>query len=264
MHIMHVMYILDHLSKEELMKHKNAVDPILIRRLQEAGCPMPENCEGDPMPGLVAVVSRPEITRAYVMRGWAEYVVALRITNHSYDRLEVKKFECNSYWPTRLIGQPGPRICGPGKPAYRLPGSGRTFPYESVLNHRTGGRINPGDSMEGILLASRRQPYPEECLVVDLVIPVELSIVDQYGSEHVSEIKVTVDRTAIINSLIPSRSQGRGLFDQARVAVREQARRSGSAEISSDIPDKRATPKLVAKQGVLNRGFEHQTENLRP
>jgi len=136
------------------MKNENAVDQILIRRLRAAGCPMPEDCEDDPMPGLVAVVSRPKMTRVYVIPGWAEYVLPVRITNHSYDCLEVQKFECNSCWPTRLIGQPGPRICGPGKPAYRLPGSGRTFPYESVLNHRRG-RINPGDSMEGILLAFR-------------------------------------------------------------------------------------------------------------
>jgi hypothetical protein len=245
------------------MKNENAVDPILIRRLRAAGCPTPEDCEDDPMPGLVAVVSRPEITRAYVMRGWAEYVLALQITNHSYDCLEVQKFECNSYWSTRLIGRPGPRICGPGKPAYRMPGSGRTFPYESVLNHRRGG-INPGDSMEGILLAFRcYQPYPEECFSVP-VIPVDVSIVDQHGRPHVSEIEVTVDRTAIINSLKLAGRQGRGLFDQARVAVREQARRSGAAEISSDIPDKRATPKPAANQGVPNRGFERQTENLRP
>jgi hypothetical protein len=233
------------------MKNENAVGPILIRRLQEAGCPMPENCEGDPMPGLVAVVSKPRITRVYVISGWAEYVLPVRITNHSYDSLEVQKFECNSYWPTRLIGQPGPRICGPGKPAYRLPGSGRTFPYESVLNHRTGRSINPGDSMEGILLAFRRQLFPDECLS-SRPIPVELSIVDQYDREHVSKIEVTVDRTVMINPLISSRRQGRGLFDQARVAVREQARRS-EAQISSDIPGKRAIPNPAVKQGIPNQ-----------
>jgi hypothetical protein len=210
------------------MNNKNAVDPILIRRLQEAGCPIPENCEDDPMPSLVAVVSRPEITRAYVMRGWAEYVLALQITNQSYDCLEVQEFECDSPWPLQV----GPRICGPEKRAYYLLGSGRTFPYESVLNHRTGraGLINPGGSMEGILLAFRCHPYPEECFAVDLVIPVELSIVDQHGRPHVSELKVTVDRTAIINSMPQSSCQGRGLYDtsesQARVGVREQARRS--------------------------------------
>jgi hypothetical protein len=188
---------------------------------------MPEDCEDDPMPGLVAVVSRPEVTRAYVMRGWAEYVVALRIKNRSYDCLEVQKFECDSHWSIRLIGP----ICGHEKPAYRLPGSGRTFLYGDVLNHRTGraGRINPGDSMEGILLAFRSQPFPDESLA--RVIPMDLSIVDQDGRHHVSQIEVTVDRTAIISSMKPRSRQGRGLFGQAR--------RSQEAKISSAMRDKR-------------------------
>jgi hypothetical protein len=252
------------------MKDKNAIDQTLIRRLRAAGCPLPEDCEDDPMPGLVAVVSRPEETSAYVMRGWAEYFLALQITNHSYDCLEVQKFECNSYWPTRVIGPLSPRISGPEKPAYRLPGSGKTFPYESVLNHRTGGagRINPGDSVEGILLAFRScQAYPEECLA-GTVIPVDLSIVDQYGRPHVSEIEVTVDRTAVINSLKRSRRQGRGLYapseSQARVAGREQAGRSVATEISSDIPDNRVPPNPAPYQEIPNGSCERQTENLRP
>jgi hypothetical protein len=252
------------------MKNKNAVDQILIRRLRAAGCPLPEDCEDDPMPGLVAVVSRPEEIKAYVMRGWAEYVLALQITNHSYDCLEVQEFECHLPWPIRLIGPLSPRICGSEKPTYRLPGSGKTFPYDSVLNHRTGGagRINPGDSVEGILLAFRCcRAYPEECLD-GRVIPAELSIVDQHGRPHVSQIEVRVDRTAIINSLRLVGRQGRGLYDtsesQASVAVRERARRSMAAEISLDIPDKRATPKPEAYQEIPNRSCERQTENLRP
>jgi hypothetical protein len=117
--------------------------------------------------------------------------------------------------------------------------------------------------MEGILLAFRCERHPEECLAGP-VIPAELSIVDQYGRPHVSEIEVTVDRTAIINPLKLAGRQRRGLFDQARVAVREQARRSMAAEIASDIPDKRATPKPAAYQEIPKRSYERQTENLRP
>jgi hypothetical protein len=236
------------------MKNKNRVDQSLIWRLRAAGCPMPEDCEDDPMPGLVFVVSRPEITRAYVVPGCAEYVLALQITNRSYDCLEVQKFECGSYWSIRLIGQPSPQTCGPEKPSYRLP-SGRTFPYESVLNHRTGraGRLHSGDSMEGILLAYRCQPYPEECLGVQ-VIPVDLSIVDQYAREHVSEIDVTVDRTAIMNSIKPSRRQGRALYDKSEshtnLAVREQARRSVAAVVSSDIQDELVYPKRETYEAI--------------
>jgi hypothetical protein len=49
------------------MKDKNAIDQTLIRRLRAANCPMPEDCEDDPLPGLTIVVSRPEKTKVYVM-----------------------------------------------------------------------------------------------------------------------------------------------------------------------------------------------------
>jgi hypothetical protein len=233
-------------------------------------CPMPEHCEDEPLPGLTIVVSRPEITKVYVMRGWAEYEFAVRITNYSYVPLEVQKFECHLPWPTQLIGPMDPRIRRPEKQAYRLPGSGREFPYEWVLNPRTGraGIINPGDSLEGFLLAFRKGPrVPIDCLAGP-VIPAELSIMLQNGRQYVSQIDLEVDRAAITNSLKLAGRQGRGLYDtsesQARVAVREQARRSMAAEISSDIPDKRATPKPAAYQEIPKRSCERQTENLRP
>jgi hypothetical protein len=163
-----------------------------------------------------------------------------------------------------------PRIRRPEKQAYRLPGSGREFPYEWVLNPRTGraGIINPGDSLEGFLLAFRKGPrVPIDCLAGP-VIPAELSIMLQNGRQYVSQIDLEVDRAAITNSLKLAGRQGRGLYDtsesQARVAVREQARRSMAAEISSDIPDKRATPKPAAYQEIPKRSCERQTENLRP
>jgi hypothetical protein len=109
--------------------------------------------------------------------------------------------------------------------------------------------------MEGILLAFRCQRFPDECLDGP-VIPAELSIVDQHGRQHVSEIEVRVDRTAIINSLKPSRRQGWGLYDtsksQASVLVRERARRPVEAVISSDIPDERVHPKPETYQEIPN------------
>jgi hypothetical protein len=141
-----------------------------------------------------------------------------------------------------------PRIRRPEKQAYRLPQSGREFRCKMVLTHRTGrlGIINPGDSLGGFLLAFRKGPrVPIDCLAGP-VIPAELSIMLQNGRQYVSQIDLEVDRTEFTNSLKLAGRQGRGLYDtsesQARVAVREQARRSVAAEISPDMPDERAMP----------------------
>ena len=208
------------------MKEEKAADPALIRRLRAAGCPMPEDCEDDPPPGLTIVVSRPEMTRAYVLRNWVEYVFAVRITNHCYAPLEAHKFKCRLPWRTKLIWPMDPRIQMRDKQAYRLP-SGREFPCGRVLNHRTGrsGIIKPGDTLEGILLAFRKcGRIPNDCLAGS-VMPAELSVVDQNGRKHLSKIEVRVDRTAIIDSLRLIRQPGQGLYGpsepQTNLAVRE-------------------------------------------
>lgn len=251
------------------MKHKNALDQILIRRLRDAGCPTPEDCEDDPMPGVRIGVGRPEITRVYVMPGWTEYVLALRVTNRSFTRLEVQEFKCRFFWRVQLIGPMAPRIQGPEIRKYRLPGSGKQFPYELVINHRTGrsGSINPGDSLEGILLAFRKAPrVPDECLVHPPVIPAELSVVDQHGREHVSQIEVEVDRTDIIKSLRPVRRPGQGLYGPSgphtNFAVRERAARPVTAEIWSGIPDKQGIP--TSPGGTQLDVVNIKTEDLRP
>ena len=110
--------------------------------------------------------------------------------------------------------------------------------------------------MEGILLAFRCHPYPEECLSNLIPIPAEISIVDQYGRPHVSEIEVAVDRTAIINSLKLTSRQGRGLYDtsesQANVTVREPALRPVEAVVSANIPDELLHPKPETYEGIPN------------
>jgi hypothetical protein len=140
-----------------------------------------------------------------------------------------------------------------------MPGSGREFPCEIVLNHRTGpsGLLNPGDTLKGILLALRMGRVVPDDYLTSPVTTAELSIVDQHGREHFSEIKVTVDRTAIINSLKLTGRHGRGLYDtsesQAIPAVRDQARHSVEAVISLDIPDERvhSNPQLRSRITIL-------------
>jgi hypothetical protein len=230
------------------MKKKAIVYPETIRRLRVAGCPMPQDCEDDPVRGFSIIVSKPERTKAYVQRGWVEYVFAVSITNNSYGPLEIRKFECRLPWCEGLIW-PRPRpIDLPAKPSYRLPQSGKEFVYETVLNHRTGraGMVNPGETVDGVLLAFRKcQGVPDDGLAGP-VIPADLSIMDQSGQEHFSEIEITVDCTAIIDSLKLKSRPARGLFDtfesEPRTPAQDQARRYLAGTTSKDIADKPAIP----------------------
>jgi len=209
---------------------------------------MPEDYGFEPTPGLVTVVTRPEMTKAYVQRCCVEYVFAVTITNNSYGPLEIRKFDCHLPWCEQLIW-PRPRpIDLPAKQSYLLPQSGKEFPYQMVLNHRTdrAGLVNPGQTLEGVLLAFRRcEGFPDDGLAGP-VIPADLSIVDQNGEEHFSEIEITVDCTAIIDSLKLKSRPARGLFDtvesEPRTPAQDQARRYLAGTISKDIADKPAVP----------------------
>src|ERR1700682_443715 len=239
------------------MIDKNAVNQILIRRLRAAGCPMPGDCEDDPIPGISIVVSRPEITKAYVLRRCIEYVFAVRISNDSYVPLELQKFECQLPSNTRLIWLTDPRIHTPEKQTYRLPESGKEFPCKMVINYLTGrsGIIRPGDSVEGVLLALRMGRVVPEDYLAGPVIPAEVSLVDQQGRKHSSPIEVNIDRTAIITSLKRIRRHEWGPHgaaeSQASIVARELEQPSMAAEMS-DISDRRSNPESPIYQEIPN------------
>jgi hypothetical protein len=96
---------------------------------------------------------------------------------------------------------------------YRLD-SGRTFPCDQVLNHRVGefGAIEPGESLEGILLAYTM--YDRVDYLHGEVAPASIFVIDQFGRKHRSEIEILIDRTA---TLPPFIRRPRGLYDDGEI-----------------------------------------------
>jgi hypothetical protein len=146
------------------------------------------------------------------MRAGTEYVFGVRITNVSYSRLLPQRFRARLPWIARLHWLSDPRIYAPETDAYRLD-SGRKFSCYEVLNHRVRehGGLNPGDSIEGVLLAFARNRIPME-LLHRTIAPAQLSVEDQFGREHDSEIEILIDRRATMRPPV-FRPCGKGLFD---------------------------------------------------
>jgi hypothetical protein len=222
---------------------RNTVHPAIVRRLRAAGCPMPFGEKNERPVDLTIEVNRPELTKAYAIRAGAEYVFAVRITNHAYRPLVFQRFAGRMDWPAALIFPVDPRIHMPETQVYRLE-SGRKFPYTEVLNHHVGERgiLDPGKSIEGILLAYTMLREIPKYYFHDWSAPAQLSIIDQFGRRHVSFIDISVDRTANIRPGMPIQRPRKGLFDTSElkassvVAEGWSAPPAVSAESAEPVP----------------------------
>jgi len=176
---------------------------------------MPLQTEQESSSDLTIAVCKPEIAVAYDRRASSEYVFSVRITNHSYARLELHRFRADVLWKRRLFLLADPQVYSPEMEGYRLE-SGRTFPRVEVLNHRIGecGGLGPGESVEGVLLGQQiscRIPFD---YLHGTIVPAAISVVDQFGRKHRSEIDVRIDRSATMRPLI-RRPRGSSLFEDA-------------------------------------------------
>jgi hypothetical protein len=107
------------------MSRSNAISPEVILRLRAAGIPMPGD-DLDTQPDITINVDRAEITKAYDMRTGAEYMFGVTVTNRSYARLTLKKFNCEMDWESNLSWISDPRMYSPRRQVYHLK-SGKTF-----------------------------------------------------------------------------------------------------------------------------------------
>jgi hypothetical protein len=106
---------------------------------------------------------------------------------------------------------------------------GTDFRRNEVLNHRVDaeGTLRYGDVMEGMLLAESFDAIPAG-FVDRRLIPICLSIINQFGDGHESTIELRVERTAGRIQLLPPRRSG--LFE------REDGL-PGDPALAVDIPD---------------------------
>ena len=201
-------------------RDRSVAHPVVLRRLRAAGSPLPADDERIQIADVTIEVSRPELTRCYALRAGAEYVLGVRITNHSYGSLLLQRFAGRVSWRARLLWPTDPRIQMPETQVYRLE-SGREFPCAEVLNHcvRERGIIGPGKSMEGILLAYSILHEIPKYYLHDSLIPAQLSVMDQHGRRHVSDIEMSMDRTASIQPGRLIQRPRKGLMDTSELTA---------------------------------------------
>ena len=185
------------------LEQREAEDRQLVGRLLAAGCPVP--CEPEPagQSDLMFEVLRPlENTVLEVRyRGGTEYIFYGRISNNSYRHLEMFDLRCRLPWEDPYLTWLPPY---PSQPEHYRQLGGRTFPRESVMNHRLGEGLGPGASVEGFLLACSMDTLIPDDFPHGTQVPVEIEIVDQFGRSNTSTLECHVDRS---ERLVKSRAQ---------------------------------------------------------
>jgi hypothetical protein len=95
---------------------------------------------------------------------------------------------------------PAPRKSAPHYPHYRFPDYGPYYDEEFVINRvfaRRKSRLNPGDKIKGVLVASSEELIPLEIPHFARVI-VTLVVFDTRGNAFSAQFRLPVDRRALI------------------------------------------------------------------
>ena len=184
------------------------IDFALAHRMLGAGVPL-ELDEGashgmyPARPGLLIyqVGGVPENTAFDLDRGGTGYILDLEITSNISRLIVIRDFRLDLPWlDARFYFLPDPADSGSSCDAYILPGTAIAYPRSNVINHRTSsrGRLRRGETLDGLLLAVGFEPIPD-CFRHGGSVDSMLSIVDQFGRSHSSEVSFWIDRSVTLD-----------------------------------------------------------------
>jgi hypothetical protein len=125
------------------------------------------------------------------------YRAEVKIINDSAFPVVVRGFDLQLPWNDedfRFL--PDPREARHPRDYYEMP-TGLRLPLEEVINHRkfTNGKMDPGDIMEGFILAVGTSRIPS-CYRHSQAIEMKFSVYDQRGKPHSVRLTFFVDIAA--------------------------------------------------------------------
>jgi len=129
--------------------------------------------------------------------GGSGYMLSVAIHNDSNRPIRLHEVRLEMLWhDTAFRWLDDPRRASPRKYTYSFPPSeSLEFERDVVLNHYIGGagQLNPGASIEGLLLGIGESPIPDEYRDRQL-LPTRLLVLDRRGRQYASHLKLYVSR----------------------------------------------------------------------
>jgi hypothetical protein len=176
----------------------------LLRRLNDGGCPVLRDHGYKISPAGLAIEKIPGMNFSTIFdltHGGTGYAIELVLRNELDRPIDVQGYKIKTPWGMpKLSLLPPPKKSSAKYPHYSFPDPGPYYDGDFVVNRifaRRKSRLNPGDEIEGVLVASSEEMIPLEIPHLALVT-MTLSVFDTRRNSFSAQLRLHVDRRELI------------------------------------------------------------------
>jgi hypothetical protein len=182
----------------------------LVHRLNAGGCPVLRDHDYKMSPLGLAVEKIPGMSFNSIFdlkQGGTGYALELTLRNEANRPINIVGYQVKTPWgvpPLSLI--PAPKKSSARYPLYCFPEPGPYYEGEFVINRyfaRRKSPLQPGEQIEGVLVASSEEPIPQDIPHLARII-VTLYIFDSRQNRYSAQFQLPVDRRELISRRKPS------------------------------------------------------------
>jgi hypothetical protein len=172
----------------------------LMRRLNDGGCPVLHNHGYKIAPTGLSIEKMPGMSLSQIFTlalGGTGYAIELMLRNEANRPIDIQGFQIKTPWGIPKVALlPAPKKSSARYPHYCFPEPGPYYEREFVLNRffaRRKSRLNPGEELEGVLVASSEEMIPFDVAHLARIIAT-LVMFDWRGNAFSAQFRLPVIR----------------------------------------------------------------------
>jgi hypothetical protein len=176
----------------------------LVRRLNEGGCPVLPDHSYKICPVGLAIEKMPGTSFNSIFdlkQGGTGYAIELTLRNEAIRPIDIVGYQIKTPWGVPMLSLlPAPRKSSERYPHYSFPNPGPYYEGDFVINRcfaRRKSRLQPGEQIEGILVASSEEPIPLEIPHLARIIAT-FFVFDSRRNAFAAQFRLPVNRRALI------------------------------------------------------------------
>jgi hypothetical protein len=176
----------------------------LVRRLNEGGCPVlsDHGCKISPVGLVIEKIPGTSFNSIFDLKqGGTGYALELTLRNEATHAIDVVGYQITTPWGTPMLSLlPAPRKSSVKHPHYSFPEPGPYYDGGFCVNRyfaRRRSRLQPGEAIEGVLVASSEEPIPQDIPHLAGII-VMLVVFDSRQNAYSAQFQLLVSRRELI------------------------------------------------------------------